>query len=394
MNAALRLCTACSGLLIASIGAAEQRTAPQWVTQGPKVQADQFTFELPLEVVATKLFVSVELGGQARRFVFDTGSPSMIDARLADELGLVEVGNNVGRDAHGALVESRIMQADLTLGGVLVEKVPIYAADFSQSEAAACLVGDGVLGSELLPLCAWQIDLPNRRLRCATDLRELDHVAGAERLNLHDFGYPHAPIFDIQLAKKANSKAMFDTGAPDYLVLAQPDFEGAKRNRGIGETRSGFGSAGGSLGGQAPDAKLTRVELKTLAIDQLKLGRIWTTLRPQPPTLIGAAFLEHFVVTLDQRSGSAYFDAYQSGPYEKPGFGFTLAFQSPLSVAAVWDDSAAAEAGLRAGTPLQSINGKELTAGCDSMRYALEAMGGAEVSLVWDGGAATLRRRY
>ena len=373
-----------------AVPAAAQPAPPAWMSEGPRVQAETFAFELPLEVMATKLFVTVQVGGKPRRFVFDTGSPSMIDSRLADELGFTQVGENIGRDAHGAKVESRIMQAVLILGGVLVEKVPIFAADFSQNEAAECLVGDGVLGSELLPLCAWQIDLPNHRLRCATDLARLEHINGAKRLKLHDFGYPHSPIFDIGLAKKASSKAMFDTGAPDYLVLSQPDLEGARRGRGIGQSRNGYGSAGGSLGGQAADAALTRVELKDFALDQLKLGRIWTTIRPQTPSLIGASFLEHFVVTLDQRSGSAYFEAYKPGPYEKPSFGFTLAFQSPLSIAAVWEQSPASAAGLHAGLTIDSINGRPLQAGCEAMRYALQAMAGEQITLSWVGGSATL----
>ena len=130
--------------------------------------------------------------------------------------------------------------------------------------------------------------------------------------------------------------------------------------------------------------------MKDFALDQLKLGRIWTTIRPQTPSLIGASFLEHFVVTLDQRSGSAYFEAYKPGPYEKPSFGFTLAFQSPLSIAAVWEQSPASAAGLHAGLTIDSINGRPLQAGCEAMRYALQAMAGEQITLSWVGGSATL----
>jgi hypothetical protein len=39
-----------------------------------------------LTVRGTKLFVTVEIGGKPRRFVVDTGSPSMISSTLVKEL--------------------------------------------------------------------------------------------------------------------------------------------------------------------------------------------------------------------------------------------------------------------------------------------------------------------
>jgi predicted aspartyl protease len=301
---------ACPALVVA-------QQAPGWTTEGPFIDADEFSIELPMEVVATKLYVNVDIGGTTRRFVFDTGSPSMINAALAEELGLEVVDKQKGTDAHGVVVESNIVQADLVLDGVTLHKVPIFAADFSASKAAQCLVGDGVLGSEVLPLCAWQIDLPNSVLRCKSDVRKLDHVDGASRQALYNFGYPHTPYFDVQFAKKAKSKAMFDTGSPTYMAISPPDFEGAKQAGGIGKTLSGFGSAGGSLGGQAPNARQTRAELKTLAIGDVALGRVDATLRESAPSLIGAMLLDHFVVTLDTKSELAYFDVYRDGPFKR-----------------------------------------------------------------------------
>jgi predicted aspartyl protease len=374
---------ACPALVVA-------QQAPGWTTEGPFIDADEFSIELPLDVVATKLYVNVDIGGTTRRFVFDTGSPSMINAALAEELGLEVVDKQKGTDAHGVVVESNIVQADLVLDGVTLHKVPIFAADFSASKAAQCLVGDGVLGSEVLPLCAWQIDLPNSVLRCESDVRKLDHVDGASRQALHNFGYPHTPYLDVQFAKKAKSKAMFDTGSPTYMAISPPDFEGAKKAGGIGKTLSGFGSAGGSLGGQAPNATQTRAELKTLAIGKISLGRVDATLRESAPSLIGAMLLDHFLVTLDAKSKIAYFDVYRDGPFKRPSFGFSLGFDDGISVALVWDDSPASEAGLRVGQALTSINGEATDASCDSVRRALNAMSADTIVLQWDGGSAVL----
>ncbi len=376
---------------LAYCGAFGAEDKPRWITEGPYVVERSFSFELPVEVLATKLFVEVEVGGSPRRFVFDTGSPSMISAGLAAELELEVIDKTQGRDSHGAIVETDIAQSELTLGGTTFHKVPVFIADFPRT--AQCLF-DGVLGSEVLPLCAWQIDLPESVLRCNSTLEGLDHLSDATKQTLYDFGYPHAPILDIQFSKKARSKAMFDTGSPAYLAISPPDFDGAKRNGGVGKTISGRGSIGGSLGGRAPDEEQLLSELKTLSIGDIQLGRVGALLRESPPSLIGASILEHFVVTLDSKSASAYFDKYRDGPFARPSFGFGLSFEETPTVDLVWDDSPASDIGLRVGQRVTSINGQPTKTSCDGIRSAMRSISEHEtIELEWDDGADTLTRK-
>ncbi len=371
-----------------------QAKAPTWVTEGPYVDADTFSFALPMESVAGKLYVSVELGGEPRRFVFDTGSPSMIRSDLAQALGLKIVDKQKGRDSHGAVIESDIVQAAITLGDVTINKVPLFAADFGSSLAAKCLIGDGVLGSEVLPLCAWQIDKPAGVLRCNTDLSKLDHIKDAKKQRLFSFGYPHTPYLDVQLAKKANSKAMFDTGSPAYLALSPPDYEGARRNKGIAGKTWGHGSLGGSLGGQAPVKDQLQAQLKTFSVGNVRLGRVSAHVREAPPSLLGAPLLDHFVLTLDQRSEAAYFASYRDGPFERPTFGFSLGLSDPITISLVWEETPASDAGLPVGRTVASINGAAVDYSCSGITRALEAMSADSIDIEWDGGAASLRKAH
>jgi hypothetical protein len=388
--------TRCTFCLIATLLAATRLAAaaepPAWTVDGPRVDADRFALELPLEVLATKLFVEIELGGKSRRFVFDTGSPSMMSAALAAELGLEPIDHRQGRDSHGAVIDTAIVQSDLTLGDVTFRKVPIFVATFP--EPARCLF-DGVLGSELLPLCAWQIDLPDRMLRCASDPAALDHVASARRMPLHDFGYPHAPILDVRFAKRASSKALFDTGSPEYLAISPADLDGARRNGAVGEVITGSGSLGGSLGGQAARREQQLVQLKSLQVGTLALGRVAAPLRESSPSLVGASMLEHFVVTLDTRSATAWFDPYRPGPYQRTSFGFGLGFDDGVAVSLVWNGSPAEAAGVQVGRRLTSIDGQPIAGSCDGIRTAMQAMSQQRdtIELGWQGGGANLTRR-
>lgn len=388
----LRLAYRFGLLAILSWEAGAQEEPPGWVSEGPYADERHFSLELPLEVLANKLYVTVEMGGKPRRLVFDTGSPSMISRELAAELDLEAVDSRKGRDSHGAIIESDIAQADLKLGAVTFHKVPVFVADFSASRAAQCLIGDGVLGSEMLPLCTWQIDLPDSALRCNTRVTDLDHIDGAQEQRLYDFGYPHAPLFDVRFAEEATSKAMFDTGSPGYFAISPPDFEGARRAGGIDNVTAGFGSLGGALGGQAPNGKQLRGELVSLSIGGIRLGRVDAHLRESPPSLIGASILEHFIVSLDARSQTAFFEEYREAPFSRRSFGFALGFDQAISVSLVWEDSAAAKAGLRAGQRVTSINGTDTEFSCGGIRRALQAMAGETIEIAWEGGAAELAR--
>ena len=382
----------CWGIILLADLASAKGTMPAWLQEGPNLAKGSNSFNIPIEVAAAKLYVEVEVGGKPRRFVVDTGSPSMIDAKLAKELGLKVVGSNKGRDAHGVIIESQIVQASLRLGGVDFHNVPMMTADFSTSEATKSFIGDGVLGSELLSLGVWQFDLKESVLRFNTDLKKLPNISRAKKLKLYQYGYPYTPIFDVQFAKRARSKAMFDTGAPGFFSVSSSDLAGAKKAVGMVRTLSGYGSPGRSLGGQAPETAQLQAEIKTLAIDKLKLGRVVATRRELSPSLIGARILDNFIVTLDSRAEKAYFKQYSNEPYTSPSFGFTLAFNDNISVGVVWDNSSAKAAGLKPGMTLTSINGIATEFTSEGIRRVIEAMASQEIELAWQGGSAKLTR--
>ncbi len=380
------------GIFLLASGVLLSAAGPAWLSQGPKVGEGPQSFEIPLEVEGQKLYVEVEIGGRTRRFVVDTGSPSMVDESIARELNLKVVGKSQGRDAHGVKIETSIVQSDLSVGGVSFEKVPLFCADFLGTVPVRCIVGDGILGSELLALGAWQIDLKERVLRFSTQAETLPYVEKATEGSLHDFGFPHAPIVDVVFAKEARSKALFDTGAPVYFWISPDDYAGAQRAGGTGGTLEGFGSPGGSLGGQAPAVPREMVELTSFSVGPVQIGVVEALVRELSPSLLGVRFLDHFIVTLDQPNGAVFFYEYAKGPYIEDSFGLTLAFDGEVAVGTVWEGSPAWRAGLRAGDPLDSINGMTLDFSCEKIRQAIAAFQEPTIRIDWEGGSVELTK--
>ena len=383
--------------LLAQQSFASAKSPPDWVTAGPSLGDSATAFDVPIELLANKMYVQLELGGKQRRFVVDTGSPSMLDQALVEELGLAVVGESSGRDAHGTLIKSRIVQADLALGEVQFLRVPMFVADFASTPALKLFVGDGVLGSELLSLGAWQFDWPQARLRFNQDVSSLPHLDSAKSVPLSDFGYPHAPYFDVVFAKKAKSKALFDTGSPSYFAISDPDMKGSRAAGGLTSTWTGYGSAGASLGGSAPNTTLAKVGLKSLAISDLVLGATVAEVRGLSPSLLGAQLLEHFVITLHHPSKTAFFDAIESGapalPVKPSGFGFGVAYKEVVYISAIWAGSPAAEAGLKVGDVITSVNGAAMSLDQANIRRLTTALAKEKLELVVNGKTVSIAKR-
>ncbi|MEO0950716.1 MAG: aspartyl protease family protein [Pseudomonadota bacterium] len=377
---------------VCATGALAEQKAPAWIEEGPYFPAGQVELEIPIQVFADKLYLSVDIGGSPRRFVFDTGSPSMISASLAEALELPVVDRRSGIDAHGNIVESDIVQVDLSIAGQVFHRLPAFAADFDQSPAAQCFIGDGVLGADVLPLCAWQVDRSAGVLRCHTHRETLPGLEYAKALRLYDFGYPHIPFVDVQYSEHARSKVMIDTGATGLFALSQADHDGIKKHDDFRNVGRGQGSAGSSLGGPAPDRPQVRVLLDSVTLESLDLGPVVASVRPIPPSLLGAPLFRQYRVTLDVSSQQAFLEPVGTTPEVSTNLGFQLGFDDEVSVALVWEDSPAAKAGLKVGQSITAINGQSTDTSCDGMRFALEAMSGDTIELAWPGGSATLTR--
>ena len=102
--------------------------------------------------------------------------------------------------------------------------------------------------------------------------------------------------------------------------------------------------------------------------------------------------LENYIVTLDSRSKSAYFNQYSEAPLNVTSFGFSLAFKQGISIGAVWDNSPAQTFGLKTGLEITSINGIATEYTSDGIARALAAMGEDTIEIGWQGGSVTLTR--
>lgn len=356
--------------------------APSVSASGPaqkSIERNQPVSHVHMDVRHGKYYLDAEANGQQGEFIFDTGSPTILSQQFAQKIGLKAVGHNRGVDANGTQLVMDIAILDrLDLGGTVFRNLPVLIHDFSDLDVGNCLIGDGVLGSELLPGSAWRIDEANAKLSIAETARAMGVSSKAVRQKLYDSGYPHLPIIDYRVGDVAE-KALFDTGNSERVVLFKAVANNPSMRSAIvpNTTMVGAGFQGESAGGMGGVEELARFTLKDFEIGTYHLGESRGTTRAHAPTLVGAGILQDHVVTLDYPNGDFILEKRGAAKRSKAEAGYAVSYRNGhAEVVQMFNGSRADRAGLKLGDHVIAINGHGLAlpkagAKCDQVNWLI-----------------------
>lgn len=356
----------------------QEHSVTQILAEPITVERQAPVANLPITLRNGKLYIAATVDGQTSEFLFDTGSPTVLAKQFADTLNLEVVGRNTGMDSHGNQVTMEIAVVErLNLGDISFRHVPVLIHDFSGSNMGKCLIGNGVIGSEIFSGSAWRIDMQAKRLSIAADASALPAPTGEMlRTKLYDTGYPHAPIIDYSVGKLAD-KAMFDTGNSTNIAF----FEKAAEHPSVKDAIvpntlvQGEGYEGESAGGLSKSGPLTRFAVVDVSFSSGKLDGTKSIVRAMPPTLFGAGLLRSYIVTLDYPGQQMTLEK-RTGPdpiRPDPGYGIAM-IDGRAVVAKLFAGSAADRAGLKLGDHVIEAQGRSLTqligpAYCDTVKW-------------------------
>lgn len=394
---------ACIFAFLLAAPAAAQDASPAEIFAAPiGIERPAPVTRVPLDYRMGKLFVEAAANGETREFIFDTGSPSIIDRDFADALGLETVGRNTGVDANGNPVTMEIAVLDtLRLGDTIFRRVPVLVFDFSSLPTGRCLIDGGVLGSEILPGSAWRIDAGRGELGVAESADRLGESEPDLRAALHDFGYPHAPVVDYAIGD-IDDRALFDTGSAEEVTLfARVAESDAVRARIVpGSLLQGAGYEGESAGGRGETGPLARFTLEDFRIGGQEFGRVRSSVRGVPPSLVGAGLLDTYTVTLDYPGEGFLLERRGAPAPDRPEMGYSVAFTGEhAEIVQLFANSPAAAAGLRLGDRVVAIDGRSLEVSgaadrCAAVRWLVEDFEpalGAEIQVEREDGPASIR---
>lgn len=268
-----------------------------WVAKAACVVESKAT--VPLQIVAGRITLPVEVNGTTATFVLDTGATrSLVTAEAAQRLGLAR-DQWVGTTMSGVGGIERRPNADprsLSLGGVplarrtLTRDRSLTVGDLPGLQGTGI---DGLLGRDFLAVFDLDLDFPDRRL---TLYRVNDCTGRFVPWSGHEVAIPFAvPAVDSVILSVAVDghplRALLDTGASASLITASGMFK-----LGLDQTRLSADLTNQATGMGPRTVTVHRHRFKTLTIDNQTTGNpeLWVEpvrLSPIVDMLLGADWL-------------------------------------------------------------------------------------------------------
>lgn len=320
--------------------------------------AQQISATIPYELYGGKMIIKMLLNGQEERFIFDTGAgQSSISAGYAkqynlpavDSIRLNDVTSTVATYKLTKLKSITTTDRKISFNGLR----PVIMPDVSA--IIDCFHVAGVLGSDMLSGTVCTIDARNKTITL-TDGK----VAPVESLRYsHNFSKEgHLPIFNV-IVNGQELQILMDSGAGDFMVLKQADFERLK-NAGVAQIRKkGRGGKAMGLAGEVENSESAQVYIPEMRVGPAKFADIITETSNPPFTLLGVKFMEHAKVTIDYPRKRVFYMPYEQVPvkpaYTETNFGITVK-DNRLKITHIWSDL---EGTIDDGDLITHINGIE-----------------------------------
>jgi hypothetical protein len=301
--------------------------------------------------------ISVGVNGKAGRFLIDTGSDhSVIDSSFAHQLGLTPTGNASVRKNYSVEELSTVVAERFQLGNTVLSAAKLLESDLAaisqaQSESLAGIVGADVLTTTYIKLLYSS--------GVAQVVTNIDNAGMPVKLKRTEVGF-FVPVeigpsaFDLLLDSGTNSTAI------SYSAWQELPF--SRLPNALIEGIRSADSVHNSALGCAPTVRLGDAILRDQPLRVTQSTRFGNFSSSAFTGILGGDVLGHFEVTLDLGHSMLYLKpdpTYRSDPYALVTIGiqFFKTKTGAFSVAAVWKQSPAEEAGIIVGDRVISVNG-------------------------------------
>ena len=326
------------------------------------VQQDSLPVTLPIRYVAGQVVVDVRLGDDetALPMLLDTGAPTAISDSLAAIHGGDAAGTVSTLTIDGQVTSSPVVPLRrLRFGPAEFRDVGAVETAIDRADPLWCLADAGLIGASLMRDAVWQLDYGAQRLTIAPSVEGLDHVEEAIQLDFEPASdVSPSPLVSLP-AGEGRLTFLVDTGSDGWLTAHPADLAG------VGSELAPDAPAMATLASTAGGRIATRLAWATADVSlgdrQLRdLPVATTTVLPEGQGIMGNAFLDDFIVTIDWPAGVLYLDPVAGDPHP----------DVPMSVSPTWHDGyvvgsfvegAPGTAGLELDAPILAIDGEDVT---------------------------------
>jgi len=267
--------------------------------------AKNYYEEISYQFINGYLFVTPEINGLKRKFLFDTGAPTQITPKLFNELKSAVINRTKITDISGNKDYLDIVDLkEIKLNNLAFMGVPALV---SNSDIYTCMHIDGVIGSNLLRNSIVRIE-PTKQVIILTDdatKLPLDKKKATSLVTGEPQSYPYLMM---EVTGKQPQMIGFDSGSPYFLVMAETHAKRFIKDNTFETLSTGFGSSSRGLLGLQKEDSLYRLRLPSISIAKAVFTNVITETNKSNKTRVGAKLLNYGVVTMDFIHHLFYFE--------------------------------------------------------------------------------------
>ncbi len=383
--------------VVALCAAAYGQEAKRGPDAKPAAAAQPFA-QIPVELNGNLIFLRVRVNGsEPLWFGLDTGaSVTVVNTQTAAALGLKLERSGQTMGAGGHVQSSAVRGVRLDIGGARLENLNVTAIELTSIENAAGRKMDGILGYEFFRRYVVELDYERRFVNL---YEPAGFVSGGRGEGLPLTFVNNHPYIRARVAMPGRAPVegafVLDTGASLPLILLDSFVKEKRLAESLTKTLK---VTGRGVGGEVamPVGRTGRLMLASYSLEQpvTSFPQSGWFAREGAAGNIGGGVLRRFKVTFDYSRSRMFLEPNRLYPepfeYDMSGLQFVTegpAFKT-VTILRVLSDSPAAEAGLRQGDEIVSIEGRPVTdfklAALREMlrqpdrRYALQVRRGAE----------------
>ena len=245
------------------------------------VKQKEYFVEIPFNYANKHIYIEVVISGKKYNFVFDTGyEVTTIDSNIAKEIQYeiikeVSLSGSSFADQKVTLVEL----PNIAIASLDFEETYGLLQDLSFTKKPATQKIDGIIGNNLMRKSKWQIDYVQKVIRISSKIENFKNLPTAKKIELNnkDWGLGYVAI---ELNNQKH-QFLFDLGSNGEFTANHSFVKFLKEKD-----------------------TLLQQEKQTFPVGKIKIGEIELndksiTLEKRAGSLLGNAFFENYLLTID-----------------------------------------------------------------------------------------------
>lgn len=341
---------------------------PTSISLSPELIIQNIVDTIPISVEQKLIFLTVDLNQKPRKFLLDTGAPTILSASLQHELRYDTIVKGKLVDVHEISDSTAFVRInEISIGRMKFKNLPAAVVNLKNS-FLGCLGIDGVIGSNALLHLVCKFDIRSKHII----LSDSNILAPASKPVLITLDNQFSPYLKINPGPRTSEELLFDTGYNGLYSLCNRNYQFFVSRRRLRNTELAKGNGNNVFGLYGPGTAkpLYLLKLKFIKVNNSRINKPVISTSSHRNSLLGTEVFSYGIVTLDYPRKAFWFQPYQKNIKAiNPGnWGFEPAFiNGRVCIGLVWSGTLAEKAGLSYGQPILKVNDIKLTdiAFCD-----------------------------